>query len=440
MKRDALNQLGIVVGIVLLFFLGEAGIRSIGRESEDGYYVRPSQVRRYINEDASLHIPFLDKLSKFWYVEGRPEIRNADYVRLTKVGAPVEHGVVVSNGVGDNTINDFEIVVKFRITPKNKHAKKAGRGPTWMGDGMAIVITPEKDFVNPSRYVSRYAKKQFDINSGGVLLGNTEMMGFPRNLPGLNLVIDTFQNSKSSRAMIPFLDIMINTSPREQYYDAATDGAASTAMKLTQTPIRLKRSVVQGDVTEIRIIYMESINTVKVDVKYAQEGDYWIELYQSRLPVPVPKNRRTGQRYIGIGGLTGELTQTVDVLSVDTSEFHLKDQDESSEDTYDYAKEVQLFLAQEFKQKVSLEEDEFQRWKIMKAQPNFASSDTSPASRPRKPRSLLRGGFCWLGKMMALGILIIALYLASVYIRVSAKHISKTQRRRRAQSMGLLPM
>lgn len=439
MKRDALIQLGVVLGVLLVFLLGQAGLRSIEKVDEDGYFTRPSQVRRFVNEDASLRIPFLDKLSKYWYVNGNTEIRNAEYVRLSKVGSPADYGVLVSNGVGDNTMNDFEIVVKFRITPKSNRNRRNGGAP-WMGDGMAIVITSEKDFVHPNRYTSAYAKKQYDINSGGVRLGNTEMMGFPCNLPGLNLVIDTFQNSKSAGAMIPFLDIMINTSPREQYYDAASDGARSTAIKLTNTPLRLKRSVVQGDITEIRIIYMESINTIKVDVKYAQEGDFWIELYQSQLQVPVPKNAKTGQRYVGVGSLTGELTQTVDVLSVDTNEFHLKNQDESSEVTYDYAKEVQLFLAQEFDQRVSLEEDEFQKWKMLRAQPNFALLDASQTASPRRRKSTAGSGIVWLGKMIALAILIVALYLASVYIRVSVKHIHKTQRRRRAHSVGLLPI
>ncbi|CAR27658.1 hypothetical protein ZYGR_0N01410 [Zygosaccharomyces rouxii] len=444
MKRDAAIQLVIITGILLLFAVGQTcwkNTHSSLEQQENVLHLRPSQVKRIENKDASLQVPFLDKISKHWYVGGSPEIRNSEYVRLTNIGSPGSHGSVVSNGLGDNTINDFEIVVKFRIMSKDQHRKTPSGNSPSMGDGMAIVISSEKDFVSPESYASGYARKQFDLNSGGVLLGNTEMMGFPKNLPGLSLVIDTFQNSDRSRTKIPFLDIHVNTSPRDQKYDFPSDGADTTALKLLKDPIRLTQRCVKGDLTQFRIIYMESINTLKIDAKYAHEGDYWIELFHSQLDIKLPKNSRNGQRYVGVGALTGQLTETVDVFSIETNEFHSENHDESAETSFDYAKEVQMFLAQEFDRKVSLEEDEFQKWKIARAQPNLAIQEvqresSSPLSPPRRSKSI----FGWFGKSVAFSILTVAFYLTSVYIRVSIKHINNTHRRKRAQSIGLLPI
>ncbi|GAV53649.1 hypothetical protein ZYGR_0AK01510 [Zygosaccharomyces rouxii] len=444
MKRDAAVQLVIVTGILILFAFGQACWKSAGsslEKQENVLHLRPSLVRRIENRDASLHVPFLDKIAKHWYVGGSPEIRNSEYIRLTKAGSPDSHGSIVSNGLGDNTINDFEIIVKFRIMPRNQHRKTSNGNSPLMGDGMAIVISSEKDFISPESYASGYARKQFDLNSGGVILGNTEMMGLPKNLPGLCLVVDTFQNNDRSRTKIPFLDLHINTSPRDQKYDLSSDGGDTTALKLLKDPIRLPQRCLKGDLTQFRIIYMESVNTLKIDAKYAQEGDYWIELFHSQLDINIPKNPRNGQRYVGVGGLTGQLTETVDIFSIETNEFHSENHDESAEDSLDYAKEVQMFLAQEFDHTISLAEDEFQKWKISRAQPNLAieqvqeESPLSP-SLPRRPKPM----FGWFGKTVAFSILTVAFYLTSVYIRVSVKHLNNTHRRRRIQSIGLLPI
>lgn len=148
MKRDAAVQLVIVTGILILFAFGQACWKSAGsslEQQENVLHLRPSLVRRIENRDASLHVPFLDKIAKHWYVGGSPEIRNSEYIRLTKAGSPDSHGSIVSNGLGDNTINDFEIIVKFRIMPRNQHRKTSNGNSPLMGDGMAIVISSEKD-------------------------------------------------------------------------------------------------------------------------------------------------------------------------------------------------------------------------------------------------------------------------------------------------------
>lgn len=106
-------------------------------------------------------------------------------------------------------------------------------------------------------------------------------------------------------------------------------------------------------------------------MQYAKEGNYWIELFQTTENLYLPKNMHTGQRYIGCSALNGQLTETVELLDVSTSEFHWNDMDESIEDTYDYAKEAELFLEQEFGEVLDREPDEFTKWKMIKAQPNI---------------------------------------------------------------------
>lgn len=444
MKRDAAIQVVIVSCILLLFVFGQTFWKNASsslEQQENVLHLRPSLIKRIENKDESLEAPFLDKISNHWYVGGNPEVRNSEYIRLTKAGSPGSHGSVVSNGIGDNTINDFEIIVKVRITPRDERRKAFTGNSPLMGDGMAIAITSEKDFISPESYASGYAKKQFDINSGGVVLGNTEMMGLPKNLPGLCMVIDTFQNSRRPRTRVPFLDLLVNNSPREQQYDLPSDGRDSTALRLLEDPIKLPQSCVKGDITEFRIIYMESISTLKIDAKYAKEGDYWIELFHSQLNFTIPKNPRNGQRYVSVGGLTGELTETVDIFSIQTNEFHSEKHHESAEDSFDYSKEVQMFLAQEFDRVVSLEEDEFQKWKIRMAQPNLVKEESllSSSSSPRR-KSRPKPVLGWFGKTLGISILIVAFYLTSVYIRVSIKHINNTHRRKRIQSIGILPI
>lgn len=420
-------KLVLAVSIAAIFALFQVGANHLFKESdsESSHFVRESQIRKLHNQDASLNIPFLDKISKYWYVGGGTEIRNAGSIRLTRAGGTDQYGLILSNGMGDNTIDNFETIVTLKISPKEGSNPRA-----LMGDGVAVVVTAEKDFLRQD-LTSSYARKQYEINSGGVMVGDTSMMGLPLNLPGMAVIIDTFKNQGRTSVAVPFLDVILNTSPKTQAYDLESDGARTTALKLNQGKIKLKKSIMQGDTTKLRLIYLESENFLKIDIQYAEEGDYWIELFQTHLKEPLPRNEETNQRYIGISALTGELSQTVDILSVETNEFHLKDKGDTSND---FAKEIELYFIQEYNEKIALEEDSEQRWKMSKSQPRYEVNGIN--EMPAKKE--VHGKSQFLKNFIVFFIILTTLYLASVYVRVSMKHVISSKRYR-SKSVGLLP-
>ncbi|CAI4045204.1 Uip5p SKDI_11G2530 [Saccharomyces kudriavzevii IFO 1802] len=396
---------------------------------------RRSHVTRVPNNDASLSIPYLDKINLFWHVGGATQIRNAQSIKLTQDRDQHKHGLVLSNGVGDNTINDFEIVYKFRIS--NDPATQL------VGDGMCFAITPENGFLTQD-LKSSYARRQYMMNSHGVMGGNTDLMGFPKNLPGLFLVLDTYRNQGNDHKETPFMDVFLNVAPESDSYDINSDGELSTSLRLnSKGHINLKMDALWNEVTKLRIIYLESISFLKIDIQYAKEGNYWVELFQTTENLYLPKNIHTGQRYIGCGALNGQLTETVELLEVCTSEFHWNDKDESIEDTYDYVKEAELFLEQEFGETLDMEPDEFTKWKMTKAQPNIKAgprpTETLAPSRPR--HKLLRAALAiWHYSEVLLSI--IGIYFISVCIRVFRRRFKRIRfrRLRGSHSVGLLPM
>lgn len=413
--RDAgLLKLMVAISIAAVFALFRIATDHLV-DSDPGSLpvVRRSHIQRVPNLDASLSVPFLDKISKFWYVGGETEIRNNEFVRLTRAGSSGLHGLILSNGLGDNTIDNFETVVKLRISPKVGSMRSSS-----MGDGLAIVITPEKDFLLQD-LVSSYARRQYQINSGGVLAKDSQMMGLPRNLPGLAVIIDTYKNYGRSGTAIPFMDVILNTSPSTQSYDADTDGEETTALKVNENKIRLKRTAMTGDIVQLRLIYLESENFLKIDIQYAKEGDYWIELVRTHLPTVLPRNIESNQRYIGISASTGQLSQTVDILEIETKEYHLKDKDDMSKD---FLREIELFFLQEFDDRIALEENDYQRWKMSKSRPQQNQADTKVTVEPKK-----RSSFLW--SFAGFFMILVCIYVASVYIRVSIKHFMNAKGR-----------
>lgn len=397
---------------------------------------RRSYVTRVPNNDASLSIPYLNKVNRFWHVGGATQIRNTQSIKLTQDRDQDKHGLVLSNGIGDNTINDFEIVYKFRISH--------GSDTKFMGDGMCFAITPENGFLMQD-LKSSYARRQYMMNSHGVIGDNTDLMGFPKNLPGLFVVLDTYRNQGHNHEDVPFMDVFLNVAPESDSYDAKSDGELSTSLRLnTKGHIELKKNILWNEVTKLRIIYLESISFLKIDIQYAKEGNYWIELFQTTENLYLPKNIQTGQRYIGCGASNGQLTETVELLDVSTSEFHWNNKDESIEDTYDYVKEAELFLEQEFGEVLDMEPDEFIKWKMVKAQPNL-NVVAPPPGQPvsGRPHSRLFSAVLVVWHYSEFLLLIIGVYLISVYVRVFQKRYKRIRFKRqrgKSHSVGLLPM
>ena len=420
-KRPITPNMGLAAVIVFCFVIFQilAQRWSNSSSADDNDYFsfthRESSISKIFNLDASLSVPFLDKVNQFWLIGGDTQIRNKEFIRLTSAAAHNKHGTVISNGVGDNTINDFEIIVKFRISNRETSYDLGNKD---ISEGMVFLITPENQFITQD-FTNEFTRGQYEIASGGILGHDTSLMGFPKNIPGLALVVDTYQNSKrsTSGAKIPFMDAMLNLDPLTDYYDRSSDGDASmsSSLKLNKKHIQLNESVIEGDITTMRIIYMESISFLKVDIKYKSEGDYWIELFHATDDIYIPKNIETGQRYIGIGAMNGKATENVDILDVQTNEFHWDSHDESSEDSFGYVKEAQKYLAHEYGQMIAMEMDEYKRWKMIKAQPNYQTIKQN------------KSGFSFISlilRTIVFLILLCAAYVASVYIRISQKHSS----------------
>lgn len=447
-QHSSLRRYGLGLLIVLVFLAFQWGAWLYAEDQR----ILPDQVpgagpvlkvARHHNADASLSPPFLDKINKYWLVGGRAQIRNFGHVRLTSRGQPRQHGVLLSNGIGDNTIDDFEVVVAFSIY--SEPDKQQQHHKQLLGDGMCIAITSEKEFISQDLH-SSYAKRQYMLNSGGVVADNRDLMGLPGNMPGLALVVDTFRNSRKTVVQAPFLSILLNKDPETHRYDSESDGSESTGSVLSSPPqIKLKRSVVQGQKARLRIIYLESIGFLKIDIDYSGNG-HWLELFKQATGVMLPKNKKTGQRYIGIAGANGELTETIDIFSVDTYEFEWDDRDGGHDgesdgvhegDSFSRAEEMQLFLAREFGERVSMEEDEFTKWKLLKYQQYIEGTesgsvgDLSPRARSKPKAGLFQRAFKW-------AFILFILYFASVYVRVVVKRIRKRALKRRHNTAGLL--
>lgn len=421
MRQSGFLKLVLAITIAATFALFRIGTGNLVAGRDTVQLARRSEIQRIPNKDASLSIPFLDKISKYWYVGGAAEIRNTAFVRLTRAGSVDQHGLILSNGLGDNTIDNFETVVKFRVSPKT-----GSTSSSLMGDGIAIVITPEKDFLMQD-LLSSYARRQYHINSGGIVAGDTGMMGLPRNLPGLALIIDTHKNYRKVPGAVPFLDVLINTEPAKQEYDPETDGEMSAAIKLNEKKIRLKRSLLAGDIVQLRLIYLESENFLKIDVQYAKEGDYWIELIRTHLTTALPRNSESNQRYIGISASTGQVSQTVDILGIETNEFHLKDEDDSSKE---FLREMELYFLQEFDDKYALEEDDYQRWKMSNSRPRYEVKEETTTKSEKKHNSFIKS-------FTSFFIILVCIYLASIYIRICIKHYLNARRRAMRNSREL---
>lgn len=410
-----------------------SSIDNIGMEHNEKVDIsqeRRSNIVRIKNYDASLNIPFLDKINKYWYVGGNTQIRNANFIRLTGSGSQNSHGIVMSNGLGDNTIDDFEITLRFKISSNNNNKRETS-------EGLALMIASENKFLKDDLY-SSFAKKQYEMNSGGILPGDDNLMGFPKNLPGLALVIDTNDNISNKKVRAPFFSAFVNNNPKEYFYDRESDGENSNVIKLTDKHIKLKKSILEGEVVELRLIYLESISFLKVDVRYTSNENYWIELLQSNAPLYLPKNLETNQRYIGIGALAKENAANIDILNIATNEFHWRGRDEVDEHEFDFAKEIQLFLKEEFGKRTAIEKDNYTKWQLMKAQPSFEFKEN--VQHEDMPNSNNRIGrfFSFILKSFLYLFLTCMLYLLSVYIRVSIKHVNNFGNKRRQS--GLLPV
>ena len=369
------------------------------------------------NEDVSLSAPYLDKVNKHWHLGGSPVIRNNAFIRLTGTGDAGRGGSLLSNGVGDNEINNFETVYDFRLSDAT-------------GDGVVFVVAAENGFIWRD-LTSSYAARQYYMNTGGVLPSDIGLMGFPRNLPGLAVVLDT--SGSGSDAGHPSMDIFLNVDPETHAYDLDSHGKHSTSLKLNDYPIRITRAVLSGaQRTRLRLVYLESINFLKVDMSFSHEGDVWEQMYVNRnLPWVLPKNAKTGERYLGVSSLALRNSQNMELFNIKTNEFHWANhRDEAMEvDNPQFKVDAAQFIEREYGIVYGRE-----------------TTATPPQTNKVHHRSTWRTVSFYIGAALALVVLLVVAYCISLYLRVIKKHIKrlrkKAAKRRRSRNHGdsLLPM
>ncbi|SMN19311.1 similar to Saccharomyces cerevisiae YKR044W UIP5 Protein of unknown function that interacts with Ulp1p, a Ubl (ubiquitin-like protein)-specific protease for Smt3p protein conjugates [Maudiozyma saulgeensis] len=404
------NKIGIAVIISLLFFIFHTHNNT--NEYTNGIYIptlrqkldQPtfSHIRRAYNglikvrnNDVSLFAPYLDKINNNWHVGGSTMIRNNGFIQLTRSGETNRAGSLLSNGVGDNKINNFETVYDFKL--QDSH-----------GDGMAFVMTSENGFIWKD-LTSSYALRQYLINTNGILPNDITMMGFPKNLPGLAIILRT-----NTMSQIPECDIFLNLDPSQHSYDFESSGRDSSSIKLNQYSIHLNKNLLNGQRTRLRVIYLESISFLKIDISYTQ-GQTWEELYINlNLSWELPKNQRSGERYIGISSLAKHNSQSVSLFSIWTNEFHWSNnRDETMEITNDeFKKDALNFIQSEYGVVIK----------------SGSSGDTT--NQPKTQTSWIRSfGWIWL-KIIGIIIILVIIYLMSIYLRVIKKHIHKLKKKR----------
>ncbi|AMD19108.1 HBR207Wp [Eremothecium sinecaudum] len=395
---------------------------SVRQSSKTLNVQNPLLVNRFHNKDASLSPPYLDKVNKYWHVKGSTVIKNWDEIRLTSGGEKNRWGVLLSNGMGDNVIDNFEVVVDFSLDATGTEKAR--------GAGMVILVTSHHEYMT-KRLHSGYARQQFQLSTA-LEIENHDLMGFPRNMPGLAIVIDTFKDDPGSRAQPPNLKLFLNDNVREQYYDLASDGERSTSKNLITAPMPTEEIR-----HRIRIIYLECIGYLKVDIDYGAK-DRWKEIFRQEKNLKLPKNARNGQRYIGVGALNGEHSQNVKLHNVDTSEYQWVkgENDRQLENSFSYAKEITRFLNWELGEHIKMEEDDYAKWAEIKsalADESFIGVEYIEPSIGAKIGAFLKTSLIWC--ILAVGVYLMTKYLKAV---LRKKGIIKRKSSDRDLNMGLL--
>lgn len=377
-------------------------------------------IRREYNSDLSLSPPFLDTISKHWHVKGNALVKNYDKIRLTQSGQAHQFGLLVSNGFGDSKINNFEIMVDFSIDSENKNR---------IGDGLVITITSENQFMIQDLH-SSYAKTQYQLNQN-IDPNNQDLMGFPKSLPGLSIVIDTHKNDQNSNLFPPFFTMLINSNSKTESYDILSDGVNSTSQQLVENPLHLKPLLLNGNKTRLRIIYLETIGFLKIDISYS-DNTYWNQLFLKPIGVILPKHRETGERYIGIGALSDQFTETVNIYKVSTCEFHWDKEIEGDMHNLDDLNAIYSFLEEEYDQKFWLTNNDLINWNspgIQGLNVDMFQSSQFTTFELKYIKVFMRLLF-WFS-------ILIFIYLISVYLRVLVRRSRKIRRHKRSMS-GIL--
>ncbi|CCH59490.1 hypothetical protein TBLA_0B06680 [Henningerozyma blattae CBS 6284] len=413
-----------------------------------------SKVVNFFNSDASLSQPFLDRVNEFWHIGGTTQIRNSEFIRLVKSGVRNSNGVVISNGIGDNIIDDFEITVKLRISEDKltKDYMSSDSTPSANNrnddtsihkglSGFAVMISPENNFIKQN-LVSSYAKQQYMINSNGILGQNTYLMGVPRNLPGLALVYLNDMANKNEK-----IDVILNANPSfhwktpgeipsiyltsskfnfEQFWNGQENENYGDNKKTTNKKV-------SKNIT-LRIVYFESVGFLRIDIQNPNNPREWVEIVKQNGNIYLPKNSENDQRYISISGLNTDATQNIDIINVRTEEFHwIYENNIMHPRDKNYINEIKKFLIEKYDftpapGTVNMHTQNNNQ-RDSSSQENVNRNGPDPRSHPKERNWFVSLIFNILKYIFFLSLLV-ALYFTSLYLRVSMKHWKWIQTRK----------
>lgn len=398
--------------------------------SEKSVYDKQSKIVKFFNSDASLSVPFLDRINEFWHIGGNTHIRNSEFIRLVKSGIRNTNGIVISNGIGDNIIDDFEMNIRIKIS--NPKLPKPQEENSNNVSGFAIMISPENNFVT-SNLRSSYAKEQYKINSNGILGDNTELMGVPRNLPGLALVYQNDLTINDEK-----FDIILNANPNFHWKTQGEIPSIYLGGKKFND-IDFYNNNHWDNKNElflnIRIAYFETIGFLRIDVQNPEDSNDWYQITKQDGNIYLPKNSKNDQRYISISGLNNDATSNIDILNVKTEEFHwLYENNVMDLRDKDYINEVKKFLIERYD------------YKPAPGSVNFDETTESSTKKhgtrihPKQRNWFISLIFNILKLLLFISLLII-FYFTTLYFRVSIRHWKLVHNRRgkRSVSGGILP-
>ncbi|KAI9826382.1 MAG: hypothetical protein M1832_000299 [Thelocarpon impressellum] len=221
--------------------------------------------------------PYLDSdMQSRWFDFGGDTIVRADqYVRLTS-DRPSQQGWLFSRI--PLTATNWEIEVEFKIEGAgNLH-----------GDGMAMWLTKQRATQGP-------------------VFGSTD------RFEGLGIFIDTYKNNRPG---VVFPLVMAMMGDGQTTYDNANDGKSNELASCSARGIRGAHTPTKARLTYFQDAYL------KLDLQYKSAAE-WTECF-NLTDVKIPS-----VTYLGFSAHTGELSDSHDIISVDTHNLYNANPDQS---------------------------------------------------------------------------------------------------------------
>ncbi|CAI2175447.1 1155_t:CDS:2 [Funneliformis geosporum] len=246
-----------LLGLAICFTLAREDIDTDANQSESVIPLRTH----------SISMPYIDMdLQNRWFDFGADAVVNtAKHIRLTHDRSS-QTGWLWSRL--PLTTTNWQVEVEFKIS---------GQNPSLHGDGMAIWLTTERAKVGP-------------------------VFGFIDKFEGLGIFFDTYANSRQSHSF-PYVMAMIGDGNTE--YDLDNDGKRNEVAGC-EADIRSKSIA-----TKARITYYKN-NYLEVKLQY-KAWDQWEPCFT------VPNITIPTVSYLGFTALTGEVSDSHDIIAVTTN-------------------------------------------------------------------------------------------------------------------------